>query len=142
MATGENWDVVVIGGGMAGMAATLQLGRARQGVLLIDGGEPRNRKVSHSHGLLTRDGASPAELIAAGRQDLSHYPNIAVRQGLVTHATTTDAGWQVELAAGEAVQARRLILAAGVRDELLPIPGLQERLGQEVQFCPYCLAFL
>lgn len=133
-----NWDVVVIGGGMAGMAAALQLGRARQRVLLVDGGAPRNRKVSHSHGLLTRDGASPAELIAAGRKDLAHYPHIVIRQELVQTLSGASDDWQIEMASGEQIGARRLILATGVRDELLPIPGLQERLGQEVQFCPYC----
>lgn len=133
-----DWDVVVIGGGMAGMAAALQLGRARQRVRLVDGGAPRNRKVSHSHGLLTRDGASPAELIAAGRQDLANYPNIVVRQELIQKISGASDAWQIGLASGEQIGARRLILATGVRDELLPIPGLQERLGQEVQFCPYC----
>jgi thioredoxin reductase len=135
------FEVAIIGGGVAGLSAALQLGRTRRKTLVLDGGSPRNRHVSHSHGWLTRDGASPAELGALARQDIAAYPAVHYQQDSLAQVTGHNNAWELLTHKGAHYQAKRLVLALGIRDELLPIPGLQERLGQEVQFCPYCHAY-
>lgn len=134
-------DVAVIGGGVAGLSAALQLGRARQKVRVFDSGLYRNRAVGASHGWLTRDGASPAELYRLGWQDLGQYPTVERVQTEVKSLVPEQGQWRILCSDQEPVTARRVVLATGVRDELLPIKGLQERLGKEVQLCPYCHAY-
>jgi thioredoxin reductase len=130
-------DVIIIGGSYAGLAAALQLGRARRRVLIIDAGERRNRFVQHAHGFLTRDGQSPDSIAAAGRADVARYPTVSFRDGSVSAVRAIDGGFAVR-AGDDEHTARRLILATGVVDELPAIPGLAERWGQSVYPCPYC----
>ena len=130
-------DVVIIGGSYAGLAAALQLARARRSVLIIDEGERRNRFAAHSHGFLTQDGQSPASIAAEGRADVMAYPTIEWKGGRASEARVTDGGFTVKVGQEE-YRGKRLILATGVEDELPPIPGLRERWGQTVFFCPYC----
>lgn len=134
-------DVAVIGAGVAGLSAALQLGRARKRVWVFDGGAQRNHMVAHSHGWLTHDGASPAELYQQAWRDLGHYPHVERVQAQITRLEQIGDNWRLDCEGQESVTARRVILATGVRDELLPIPGLQARLGHEVQLCPYCHAY-
>ena len=132
------YDVVVVGGGMAGMSAALILGRARRRVLVLDGGAPRNQVAAHSHGLVTRDGAPPLELLAQARRDLAAYPNVEVVSAEATGGSGELGDFRLELTNGEVVSARRLIMATGVRDVLPEIDGLQELWGRGVYHCPFC----
>ncbi|PAU76110.1 NAD(P)/FAD-dependent oxidoreductase [Halomonas salipaludis] len=131
-------DAVIIGGSYAGMAAGLQLARARRQVLVVDAGEPRNRFAAHSHGFLSQDGTPPAEIAADARGQLMEYPTVEWRSGRVTSITGEAEDFTVGLADGGTFQARRIILAAGVTDELPDIPGVAEQWGTRVFHCPYC----
>ncbi len=133
----NDYDVVVVGGGPAGLNGALVLARARRSVLVIDAGQPRNAPAEGVHGFLTRDGIPPAELAAAGRDEVRRYGGRVV-DGRATWATTTDAGFTVTLDDGTTVGARRLLVTTGLVDELPDIPGLRERWGHEVIHCPYC----
>jgi thioredoxin reductase len=130
-------DVIIIGGSYAGLAAALQLGRARRDVLIIDAGRRRNHGVAHAHGILGHDGASPAALAALGKAEALAYPTVAWLDGAVSAARAIDGGFAVT-SGGDEHRARRLILATGVIDELPDVPGLRERWGTSVFHCPYC----
>ncbi|RBY85906.1 NAD(P)/FAD-dependent oxidoreductase [Blastococcus sp. TF02A-26] len=133
----ERVDVLVIGGGAAGLSGALALARARRSVLVVDGGTPRNAPAAGVHNFLTRDGTPPAEVVAAGRAEVAAYGG-EVRDGWVTGARRVDGGFEVALADGGTVVARRLLVATGVRDELPDVPGLVELWGTDVLHCPYC----
>ncbi|WP_028032576.1 NAD(P)/FAD-dependent oxidoreductase [Chelativorans sp. J32] len=132
------FDVIVVGGSYAGLAATMQLARARRRVLVIDEGQRRNRFAQSSHGFLTQDGAAPNEIASRARAEVMAYPTVEWKQGRVEKAAGTETGFIVETAGGEAYEASRLILAMGVVDDLPDIPGLKERWGKGVFHCPYC----
>jgi thioredoxin reductase len=130
-------DVIIIGGSYAGLAAALQLARARRDVLILDAGARRNRFAARSHGFLGQDG-QPGEAIAAkGRAEVLAYPTVTWRDGLATEVRRLSDGFAVHTASEE-LRSKRLILAAGVVDELPAVPGLTERWGKSVFFCPYC----
>ncbi len=131
-------DAVIVGGGPAGLNAALLLGRARRTVLLCDSGQPRNAGVHAMHGFLSRDGMDPAALRQAGRDQLRAYPTVQVRATQVRAVTRDADQFTVTLGDGTTEQARRLLLATGVVDELPPIPGLAELWGRGVFNCPYC----
>ncbi|MFH9422986.1 NAD(P)/FAD-dependent oxidoreductase [Streptomyces sp. NPDC017529] len=133
-----SYDVVVIGGGAAGLAGALALGRARRSVLVVDAGRPRNAPAAASHNYLTRDGASPAELLAAGRAEVARYGGEVVRGEAVAAVPVAGGGFRVSLGDGAAVRARRLLVTTGLVDELPDVPGLAERWGRDVLHCPYC----
>ncbi|MCA8863754.1 MULTISPECIES: NAD(P)/FAD-dependent oxidoreductase [unclassified Halomonas] len=133
-----SFDAVIIGGSYAGMAAGLHLARARRKILLVDADQPRNRFASHSHGFLTQDGAPPVEIAAEARSQLMEYPTVEWRTGRVEAVTGEADNFLVALADGSSYQARRIILAAGVADELPGLPGLAELWGKHVFHCPYC----
>ncbi|MGW1031167.1 NAD(P)/FAD-dependent oxidoreductase [Streptomyces antibioticus] len=132
----ETYEVIVIGGGAAGLSAALVLGRARRRTLVIDAGEPRNAPAAHMHGYLTRDGMAPADFLAAGREEIARYGVDLVRDRAVDVVRDTD--FAVVLAGGRTVRARQLVVATGLKDELPPLPGLAERFGRDVLHCPYC----
>ncbi|MDR3443800.1 MULTISPECIES: NAD(P)/FAD-dependent oxidoreductase [unclassified Dyella] len=131
-------DVIVVGGSYAGMAAALQLVRARKTVLVIDAGQRRNRFASHSHGFLGQDGVSPADIATEARRQLQAYPSLRWIDGLVTSASGSKDDFSVMLDDGDAHSGRRLLFATGVSDELPAIDGLAERWGKAVFHCPYC----
>ena len=132
----ESYDVVVVGGGAAGLAGAVALARSRRSVLLVDAGDPRNAPASHVHNFLSRDGTPPAEIYAAGRQEVARYGG-RVETGRVTALSRSGERFAVQIG-GRAVTARRLLVATGVRDELPQVPGLAERWGVDVLHCPYC----
>jgi len=137
-AVDETWyDVVVVGGGAAGLSGALALGRARRRVLLVDAGQPRNAPASHVHTFLTRDGVPPAEFLAVGREEVRRYGTELV-EGRVTAAERAGRGFAVTLSDGRTVHARRVLLATGLVDELPDVPGLAQRWGRDVLHCPYC----
>lgn len=134
----KNYDVIVIGGSYAGMAAALQLVRARRNVLVIDEGKRRNRAATHSHGFLTQDGADSAVMASTARAQLEAYPTLSWAEDLVVSASGARDAFIVGTAATDAFGARRLLLAAGVSDTLPQVEGLAERWGRSVFHCPYC----
>jgi thioredoxin reductase len=131
------YDVVVIGGGAAGLSGAIALARARRSVLVIDAGHPRNAPAGHVHNYLGREGSPPGELLAAGRADLVGYGG-EVTTGTVDRAVAGDGGFRLVMADGRAVEARRLLVATGLVDELPDVPGLAKRWGRDVLHCPYC----
>jgi thioredoxin reductase len=132
----ETYDVVVIGGGAAGLAGAVALARSRRSVLVVDAGEPRNALAAHVHNFLTRDGAPPAQLYAAGREELTKYGGM-VETGRVTALSRDGERFAVQIG-GRMVTARRLLIATGLRDELPDVPGLAARWGIDILHCPYC----
>jgi thioredoxin reductase len=134
----DDHDVVVIGGGAAGLSAALVLARSRRTVTVVDGGQPRNAPAAGVHGFLTRDGMLPAELLRAGRAEVEGYGGRVV-DGRVEQVLRDAYGrFTVALADGGRLTARRLLVATGLVDELPDVPGLRERWGRDVLHCPYC----
>ncbi|MDH6266968.1 thioredoxin reductase [Rhizobium sp. SG_E_25_P2] len=134
----SHYDVAVIGGSYAGLAASLQLARARRKVLIIDAGLRRNRFAATSHGFLGQDGRSPGEIVEQARAQVLAYPTVTIHHGRAESARGEKNDFSIWLDDGTAVQARRLVLATGVSDILPEIPGLAERWGRHVFHCPYC----
>ncbi|MER7398283.1 NAD(P)/FAD-dependent oxidoreductase [Streptomyces sp. NPDC000151] len=134
----RRYDVVVVGGGAAGLSGALALVRARRSVLVIDDGRPRNATADRTHNFLTRDGTPPAELLAAGRAEVTGYGGEIVAGEAVAAERQEGGGFRVLLEAGPPVAARRLLVATGLVDELPEVPGMAERWGRDVLHCPYC----
>ena len=131
-------DVVVIGGGAAGLAAALQLGRMRRSVVVLDAGEPRNAPAEHMHGYLGHDGLAPGELVRLARAEVAGYGVRVVAARVERVDGTRESGFTVTIDDGSAIDGRRIVLATGLTDELPAIPGVRERWGREVIHCPYC----
>ncbi|MFI6335197.1 NAD(P)/FAD-dependent oxidoreductase [Streptomyces sp. NPDC050535] len=134
----ERYEAIVIGGGAAGLSAALILGRARRSTLVVDAGEPRNAPAAHMQGYLTRDGMPPAEFLAEGRREIEGYGVELVRDRAVDVVRDAAGEFDVTLAEGRTVHARRLVLATGLADELPSVSGVAERFGRDVVHCPYC----
>ncbi|GAA0421746.1 NAD(P)/FAD-dependent oxidoreductase [Leifsonia naganoensis] len=132
----DGFDVIVVGGGAAGLSAGLMLARARRSVLVLDAGAPRNAPAAAVHGLFARDGVPPAELTAVGREEVRRYGG-EVRTASVTDARR-DGDDIVVTAGGDELRARRLLIATGLVDDLPDIPGVRENWGHDVVHCPYC----
>lgn len=134
----NRYDVVVIGGGAAGLSAALVLSRARRKVLVVDAGHPRNAAATQMHGYLSRDGMPPVELLTTGRAEVAAYG------GEILAGTVTDlvpdgrTGFRVLLGDGQRISTRRLLVTTGLSDELPDVPGLLERWARDVLHCPYC----
>ena len=138
----EQYDVVVVGGGAAGLAGAVALSRMRRRVLVVDAGQPRNAPADGVHNLLAREGITPGDLLAAGRAELAGYGGVVV-DGRVTALRRTSAEGEplrfaVELDGGRTTTARRLLLAHSGTDVLPPVPGLAELWGSGVLHCPFC----
>ena len=130
----DAYDVVVVGGGAAGLSAALVLGRARRRVAVIDAGAPRNAPAAHMHGFLSRDGMPPADLLAEGRDEVTGYGVELVNDQVLG----IEPGFVVRVAGGRTVTARRILMATGVGDELPDVPGVRQRWGKDLLHCPYC----
>lgn len=135
------FDVIIVGGGPAGLNAALTLGRQRRSVLLVDSGSYRNEPAEEMHMFLSRDGFPPAELRRLGREELAHYPTVEIREDLVLTVTGAADDFTVELAGGSSEHARRLLLASGHADVLPEVEGVAERFGRGVYHCPFCHGF-
>jgi thioredoxin reductase len=131
------YDVVIVGGGPAGLAAALTLGRARRRVLLCDGGPRRNAAAAHIHNFVTRDGTPPEEFRRAGRNQLATYQNVEIRDVRVGSISGTRGRFHVVLES-EAVEARVVLLCTGMIDEMVSIDGFRELWGHALFQCPYC----
>ncbi|WP_461162972.1 NAD(P)/FAD-dependent oxidoreductase [Arthrobacter sp. R4-81] len=134
----NDFDVVIVGGGAAGLSAALVLSRARRKVLVVDSGAQRNSPASHMHGFLSRDGLPPAELLVIARQEVTGY-GAHVLNGEVTDLVACGKSrFQALLSGGRRIATRRLLVATGLQDELPGIPGLTNRWARDVLHCPYC----
>ncbi|MGK6311133.1 NAD(P)/FAD-dependent oxidoreductase [Variovorax sp. DT-64] len=135
-------EFAVIGGSYAGLSAALQLARARRDVTVVDAGLRRNRFVDEaggtSHGFLSRDGVAPGAIAAEARRQLLRYPTVRWLEGTAEDARQIDGGRFAFRVGERTVEAARLVLATGVRDELPAVQGLAERWGRSVFHCPYC----
>ncbi|MCP2030501.1 thioredoxin reductase [Okibacterium sp. HSC-33S16] len=139
----ETFDVVVIGGGPAGLSAALNLVRARKRVLLLDGNRPRNAATLFSHGFLTRDGVSPLELRKIGREEVAGYANADVQFARVTRVTAHDDGFRVEAegirgSADRDVVTRRVLVATGLTETLPAIGNMRAYYGTALHSCFEC----
>jgi thioredoxin reductase len=140
----NTYDVVIIGGGAAGLSAALVLTRARRRVAVVDAGRPRNAPAAHMQGFLGSDGLPPTELLAAGRREVVGYGGHLI-PGTVARITPDGSSsvdhhrsFEVTLENGSTVHARRVLVTAGLRDDLPDIPGVRERWGRDLLHCPYC----
>ena len=131
------YDVLIIGGGPAGLSAALQLGRSLRKILVCDNGEPRNGPAAEAHGYLTRDGISPEELRRFGREEVLKYGG-EFRDSRVTDVTRDDGVFTSTLDSGETVTSRKVVLATGVSDDLPNTDGFEKLWGSGVYHCPYC----
>jgi thioredoxin reductase len=131
------WDVIIIGGGPAGLSASLMLGRSRRRVLVLDDARPRNRFARHMHGVLGHEGVPPEDLAARGREEAARY-GVEFALDPVARVADGDRDIEVGTASGMRHRARALILATGLDDVLPEVPGLAERWGTTVLHCPYC----
>jgi thioredoxin reductase len=131
------FDVLIVGGGPAGLSAALMLGRCRRSVLVCDLGQPRNRRSHALHGYLTRDGVEPAAFNEIGRRELPAY-GVELRPIGVTGARAGKDPYHVALGDGSEETARFLLIATGVVDDLPAIPGFSDCYGRSLFHCPYC----
>ena len=146
METTKRYDVVIAGGGAAGLSAALVLGRARRRVLVIDAGAPRNAPAAHMQGFLSRDGMPPSELLAVGRREIAVYGVELVNDTVASLEQTAgndlcsplEASYRVSLEGGSVIDARRLLITTGVSDDIPDLPGIRERWGRDLLHCPYC----
>lgn len=132
-----DFEALVVGGAAAGLSAALVLGRARVRTLVVDAGEPSNRSAPAIGGLLGQDRTSPAELYAAGRDQLRELPAVELRDGVVT-AIERNGSFRATLAGGETTTAARVLIAGGMRYGVPDVPGLAELWGDGAFMCPYC----
>ena len=130
-------DVVIVGGGAAGLSAAVTLARSLRSVVVVDAGRPRNAPASGAHNVLARDGVPPLEMLAAGRREAEGYGAEIVHDDAVGARARRD-GFEVDLAGGARLRSRRLLLATGLVDELPDVPGVSELWGRSVLHCPYC----
>ncbi len=134
------FDVIIVGGGPAGLSAALVLGRCRRRVLVCDEGRPRNAASHAVHNFLTRENIRPDELLRIARAQLAPYA-VALWSGRATRARAVRDGFAVRLADGRRARARKLLLATGIRDVCPDIRGIRELAGRGVYYCAYCDAY-
>lgn len=138
MTNTNGYDVIIVGGSYAGLAAGMALGRALQKVLIIDDGKPCNRQTPHSHNFLTNDGKTPAEISALAKSQVASYDTVTFLNGTAIDANKTKSGFVIKVATGAQFTAKKLVFATGIEDQLPAIEGLAACWGISVIHCPYC----
>ncbi|WP_091017709.1 NAD(P)/FAD-dependent oxidoreductase [Paenibacillus amylolyticus] len=131
-------DVLIIGGGPAGLNAALVLGRARKNVVVIDDETPRNWVTRETHGFVTRDGASPREFRKAAKEQIAAYPLVQFASDTATAITGNDGDFVIKTTEGASYRTRKILFAVGKKDLPLDINGLTEVYGKSAFVCPYC----
>lgn len=136
------FDVLIVGGGPAGLSAALTLGRVHRAVLLLDSGEGRNAPADAVHNFITRDGTPPEELRRISHAELASYPSVRLQRGTATALRARNrSGFEVTRSDGDPVTARRLLLATGLVDDMPGIEGVGPLWGRSAFHCPYCHGF-
>lgn len=134
----QTYDVIITGGSYAGLSGAMALGRSLRSVLVLDSGKPCNEQTPHSHNFLTQDGETPATIAAIGKAQVQRYANVHFKTAEVVSGTQHSDGFTLTTAAGEQFQAKKLLFATGVKDEMPAIKGFTESWGISVLHCPYC----
>lgn len=134
----QAYDVIIVGGGAAGLSAALLLGRARRSVLVCDAGKPRNWASNALHGFISREGMNPAELLETTRQELQRYPTVKLVRDTVIDASRQGGHFVIAMVENGRATARKLLLATGIADELPAVEGIDVFYGKSVHHCPYC----
>jgi thioredoxin reductase len=137
----DAFDVVIVGGGAAGLSAAMVLGRCRRRVVLIDAGNPRNRASQAVHCLLGHEGRAPSQLLAMGRLELKRYTTVTQRTDSVTAITRSGNGFSVECENEAPLQVRKVLLTTGLTDDLPRVEGIDQLYGRSIHHCPYCDGF-
>jgi thioredoxin reductase len=137
----SEFDVAIVGAGPAGLSAALVLARCCRAVFICDAGTPRSAGTRTMHAFLTRDGISPDEFRRIAREEVEGYANVVFRAVRAVDARCLEHGFEVELADGRGIQARKLLIATGLTDEVPPILGIEDFYGTSVFHCPYCDGF-
>lgn len=132
------FDVIIIGGSYAGLSAAMSLGRARKKTLIIDNGQPCNKKTPYSHNFLSRDGVSPAVISGIALEQVLQYPTVSLVSGTAVKGKQTDNFFIIQTSNGQSFSAAKLIFATGIRDLLPRIDGIEECWGISVIHCPFC----
>ena len=138
MESAKEHDFIILGGSYAGLAAALSLGRALRTVLIIDSGQRCNRRTPHAHNLLTHDGESPAVIAAAAKEQVLKYDTVSFLEETAVSGKKTKTGFSIEVSDGRFFNARKIIIATGLKDLMPEIPGFAESWGISVLHCPYC----
>lgn len=134
----KKYDIIIVGGSYAGLAAAMALGRALRKVLVIDSGNPCNQQTPHSHNFLTNDGKTPKEIAGIARQQVQQYKTVDFLNGFVSSGRKTETGFVVETETNETYAAKKIVFATGIKDSMPAIPGFAECWGISVLHCPYC----
>ncbi|HMQ76213.1 MAG TPA: NAD(P)/FAD-dependent oxidoreductase [Flavobacteriales bacterium] len=134
----QHFDVIIVGGSYAGLAAGMALGRALRRVLIVDSGLPANRQTPFSHNFITQDGVPPQLIASKARAQVERYASVEFKHGLVTEVSVTDDGFDVRVEDTPILTAKKLVFATGIRDLLPATPGFAECWGISVLHCPYC----
>lgn len=132
------FDVIIIGGSYAGLAAALSLGRALRKVLVIDSGKPCNAQTPHSHNFLTHDGRAPHEIAEIAREQVANYPTVQFHHDIAVGGKKTSEGFQITTETGKQFSSKKLVFATGLKDKMPSIQGFAECWGISVLHCPYC----
>lgn len=131
------YDVIIAGGGPAGLSGALVLGRCKRKVAVFDTARPRNRFSKMMHGFLTRDGIEPLEFLKLARKDLKRY-NIDLKSEEIISAKRLDQCFQIETNKGNTYHSKKFLLTTGLIDNLPPIDNIMDFYGTCVFHCPYC----
>lgn len=134
----KNFDVIIIGGSYAGLSASMALGRSLRNVLIIDSGKPCNRQTPYSHNFITHDGRTPKEISDLAKEQVLKYETVQFHEGEVVKMIKNSTEYTVTTANSEEFYAKKLIIAAGIKDVMPDIPGFSECWGISILHCPYC----
>ncbi|MDG3581229.1 NAD(P)/FAD-dependent oxidoreductase [Galbibacter pacificus] len=134
----EKYAVIIIGGSYAGLSAAMSLGRSLQKTLIIDNGRPCNIQTPHSHNFLTQDGKAPNEITALAKEQVLNYPTVTFYKGKALQGKRIKDGFEIGTGIGDKFQAKKLIFATGIKDEMPNIKGFKACWGKTVIHCPYC----
>ncbi|MCW3072680.1 MAG: pyridine nucleotide-disulfide oxidoreductase [Bacteroidetes bacterium] len=138
MKNNSHFDIIIIGGSYAGLSAAMALGRASRKVLVIDSGNPCNKRAPRAHNFLTWDGMPPDGIRNKAKEQVKKYSSVTFLDGIASDASTTKDGFEITTEKGERFSAKKLLFATGIEDLLPEIPGLAECWGISILHCPYC----
>ncbi|QNL48261.1 NAD(P)/FAD-dependent oxidoreductase [Olivibacter sp. SDN3] len=138
METQNSYDVAIIGGSYAGLSAAMALGRAIRRALIVDSGSPCNRQTPHAHNFLTQDGQVPADIAALCKKQVLAYPTLQYTKDRVEMVKGENSSFYLETTSGRRMQAKKILFATGIRDQMPAIDGFADCWGITAIHCPYC----